>query len=61
LIGHISGLCEVTHESGKSYKVFASKNKARFLMDGASKIGIIKVKLIEEMHKMDFPKYGRII
>jgi hypothetical protein len=30
-------------------------------MDGASKIGIIKVKLIEEMHKMDFPKYGRII
>ena len=57
---YVSGLYKITHESGRSYNVLASKNNARFLMNESFKIGIIKVKLIKSIHKMDFPQISNL-
>jgi hypothetical protein len=61
MIHTLAGEYVLVNEHDESFTVFASVNKAKFLFDSYAKLGFKSIKLIKEMHKDDFPKWGGVI
>jgi len=56
-----SGQYELVNDHDEKFMVYASETKARFLFKNHVKLGFKSVELIQTVHKMDFPKWSRIL